>query len=480
MGLVGDDGLVRERRIISARPSAHNPQAMARSSIKTLLFWKKWLRPGDARVPVPADLQKGGLLTGDATLDEHSLTVLLDSIAEVNSTMDLDRVLGDIVDKSLEVTQAERAILFLGKAADDLEIRVARDRDGADLGRELLYSRSVVRRAMIDGQATRSIVQSDQEALELGQSVFDLKLRAVMCAPLQAKERIVGAIYVDSRAARREFSARDLALFGALSAQLAIAIVNAQWHADSLQMARLERDVEIARRIQRHLLAPVPGSVAGVDLALRYHPAEGASGDSYDIMPLENGKLALLIGDVTGHGIGAALLAHAAQAAVRSYVELIDDLGEVIRRLNNRLCASVESGNFMSLVLALIDPRQRTLHYVNAGHPAMLLATAQGVRELEKSGMVLGVVADAPLPVRGPVALAPGDVLLLRTDGVEETMGPGKELFGDERLAQVLGAARAGSAEDVLARVERALREFSGGAPAQDDLTMIALRMQDR
>src|SRR5687767_2231148 len=129
-------GSQRERRIMSARPAPDNPQAMPPSSIKTLFFWKKWLRPGgDPRqVAGAADLQRGGLITGDAALDEHSLTVLLDSIAEVTSTMDLDRVLGDIVDKSLEVTQAERAILFLGKGPDDLEIRVARDREGADLG----------------------------------------------------------------------------------------------------------------------------------------------------------------------------------------------------------------------------------------------------------------------------------------------------------------------------------------------------------
>jgi sigma-B regulation protein RsbU (phosphoserine phosphatase) len=418
-------------------------------------FLKRWLRPGAAGAGLREESRyESGLLTGDPRIDEHSLQVLLGSIADITSSMEVDAVLEDIVDKSLQVTQAERGILLLGAASEDLQIRVARDRDGAALGGELQYSTSVVGKALTEMAPTRAVVQSDQEALELGRSVFDLKLRAVMCAPLIARERLVGAIYVDSRAARREFSSRDLALFGALSAQLAIAVENARLRADSL-----------------------PKDIPGLDVALRYHPCSGASGDTYDLMPLPGGRFAALVGDVTGHGIGAALLTHAAQAALRSYLELIDDLSEVITRLNNRLVAGVESGNFMSLALAVIDVPRRTLHYVNAGHPPMLLARQGGVEVLTKTGMVLGVVGDTQYAVRGPIGLEHGDTLLCVTDGVVESMDTAREVFGEQRLQQSLEAARGNPADAVLAAVEAACGKHRDGRPAEDDITMVAIRL---
>src|SRR5262245_37569788 len=243
--------------------------------MRRFFFWKRAPEPAVGR---PAEARAGaaaagvaaagsegsGLLTGDAREDARSLQILLDTIAAVTANIDVEAVLHDIVARSLQVTQAERAILFLGNAADELQVRIAQDRQGEALTGDLQWSRSVVRRCLDEQQAVRSVVQSDREALELGQSVYDLKLRAVMCAPLVAADRTIGVIYVDSRAVRREFSARDLALFGAISSQLAISLENARLHADSLEKVRLQKDVEIARRIQQHLLPTVPQDLPGL------------------------------------------------------------------------------------------------------------------------------------------------------------------------------------------------------------------------
>lgn len=442
-------------------------------------FWKREEEP--SKKPSQAsgrdDRDESTLLTGDATEDTRSLEILLDTIAAVTANIDLDAVLSDIVDRSLQVTRAERAILLLGDAPDNLTVRVAQDRDGRTLEGELQWSRSLVRRSLEEGVAVRSVVQSDQEALELGQSVYDLKLRAVMCAPMRARNRTVGVIYVDSRAVRREFSARDLALFGAISAQLAISVENARLHADSLEKARLQKDIEIARRIQQHLLPPVPRNVAGIELSLRYVAADKASGDTYDFVPMHDGRIAVMIGDVTGHGVGAALLTHAVQAAMRSYLELLDDPNEIITRINQRLVAGVETGNFMSLVLAIVDPRARTLQYVNAGHPGLIHCHAGGIQVLEKTGMVLGVVGDQTYRVSQSVPLAPGDLLFLHTDGVDEAMSPSRSVFGIERLQALLGQLRQNPADGVLARVEEQLRQHIGAGTFEDDFTMIAVKL---
>jgi phosphoserine phosphatase RsbU/P len=417
------------------------------------------------------------ILTGNADEDSRSLDILLDTIAAVTSNIDLDTVLASIVARSLQVTSAERAILLLGEVADELTVRMARDKDGELASNDLQWSRSVVRRCLDEGVPVRSVVQSDQEALELGRSVYDLKLRAVMCAPLRARSRTVGVIYVDSRAVRREFSARDLALFGAVSAQLAISVENARLHADSLDKARLQKDIEIARRIQQHLLPPVPRDVPGLQLSLRYVAAEQASGDTYDFVPLSNGRLAVMIGDVTGHGVGAALLTHAVQAALRSYLELLDDTARIVTRINQRLVAGVETGNFMSLLLVVIDPNARTLSYVNAGHPGLLICRRSGVECLEKTGMVLGVVGDQVYRQSEPIPIEPGDLLFLHTDGVDEAMSPSRQVFGDARLRELLAGLRRHTADGALGAVETELRRHVGGDTGEDDFTMIAIKL---
>ncbi len=444
--------------------------------MKRFFFWN---RPGEGQPSAsvgPAE-EAPGLLTGDPAQDERFVQILLESIADVSSDMELAVVLEGIAAKSLSVTQAERAVVFLGPSFDELKVGVAQDKAGAALSSDLQYSRSVVRRSLDQVQPVRSVVQSDEEALELGQSVFDLKLRAVMCAPLIAKENVLGAIYVDSRAARREFSARDLALFGALTAQLSIAVENARLYADSLEKVKLQKDVEIAHRIQRHLLPPVPASLPGVDIALRYIACEAASGDTYDFLPIADGKLAVVIGDVTGHGVGAALLTHTAQAGLRSYLELLDDPGEVVCRLNNRLVEGVETGNFMSLALIVLDAHAGAMHYVNAGHAELWLIRDGELQTYGKTGMVLGVVADSDYSVRGPVPLQPGDLLFFRTDGVEESMNSAREVFGEERLKELLIERAGDSAEAILKSVDDALAGHRAELPPEDDVTMIAIKV---
>ncbi len=433
--------------------------------------------PGQAdRASAEGDPSASSLLTGDAVEDRRSIEILLDTIAAVTGNLELDSVLRLIVDRSLLVTRAERAILFLGDSPEALSIRVARNRDGRAMDKELQYSRSIVRKTLEEGLAVRSVVQNDEEALQLGQSVFDLKLRAVMCAPLVADDRTLGVIYVDSRAQRREFSSRDLALFGAISQQLAISLENARLHADSLEKARLQQDIQLLQRIQQHLLPPVPQDVQGLDIACRYLAAEQASGDTYDFVTLRDGRLAVMIGDVSGHGIGPALLNHAAQAALRSYLELIDDPSDVVRRLNNRLVAAVEAGNFLSLLLCVIDPKERTVRYVNAGHPGLLVCGEGGVRCLEKTGMVLGVQADQDYGVSDPVPMSSGDLLFLHTDGVDEARAPGAEPFGSARLAELLQGLRSKSAEEVVRGVRATLTSHARGQ-LKDDFTVIAVKV---
>lgn len=445
--------------------------------MKWWTFWRRETADSDPSARGASDRGSSGLLTGNPDEDVQSLEVLLESIAEVNSSIDLDRVLHDIVAKSLDISQAERGILLLGADPKHLEVRVALTNDGKALGSDVVYSRTLVDRCLTEGTAERSVVQSDQQARELGQSVSDLKLRAVMCAPLIARSKTVGVIYVDSKVLRGEFSERELALFGALSAQLANAIETARLHEDSIEKVRMQKDFEIANKIQQHLLTKLPSEVPGLDVSMRFKARDEASGDTYDFIPLSGDRLVTVVGDVTGHGVGAALLTHAAQSAVRSYFELIDDVAQVAARLNDRLVESVETGNFMSMLLLLIDPHSRTATYVNAGHPGLWLIRDGEVREFDKTGMVLGVVEGQDYPSSTPIQLQSDDLLFLRTDGVEETRGADGSLYGEERLRDYLSGCAGQPAERVLAGLDEDLARFAGGAVQDDDVTIVAIRL---
>ena len=147
-------------------------------------------------------------------------------------------------------------------------------------------------------------------------------------------------------------------------------------------------------------------------------------------------------------------------------------------RLNNRLVAGVETGNFMSLLVALVDVKERTLHMVNAGHAELLVVREDGVEEYGKTGMVLGVVGDSEYSVTGPVSLRPGDLIFVRTDGVDETRNPALEVFGEQRLKDVLVGARDGTAEEAMVVMDQALDEYADGHPQEDDVTMVLIKVQ--
>jgi sigma-B regulation protein RsbU (phosphoserine phosphatase) len=424
-------------------------------------------------------------LTGDPAIDRRSLQLLLDTMAEVGSTMELDKLLVDLVDKSIELTQAERGFLLLydGETGDDaaVSVRIARAEGGRDLSIETTYSTSVAKKVLTTQKPLVNIVQSSQEALDLGQSVYDLKLRAVMCVPLAARDTRTGVIYVDSKAERKEFTRRDLAFFAALGQQLAVSIENARLYGESLERARLAKELEVAQQIQAQLMPEARGLPPGIEVETWYRAAETASGDTFDIVPLDNDELAVLLGDVSGHGIGPALIAHSVQSALSSYLEVIPDLGEVTRRLNHRFAEAIDAGSFMSICLVRLhqddkSPSGRSLSYVNAGHSCSWLVTADGVHDLETSGPAIGMLPGHGYASTVVETLAEGDLLFLCSDGLTEARNSERDMLGEAKVKEVLAAAHGKKAAEVIELVRGLMDQHVGDEPFEDDVMLLALR----
>jgi serine phosphatase RsbU (regulator of sigma subunit) len=421
-------------------------------------------------------------LTGDSDVDRRTIEVLLSTIARVSASRDLEATLVEIVKESVKITRAERGFLILVDGSGEPRVRVARTADGVSIVDDARFSTSVVRLVLETQQPKLATVQSDSDALELGRSVFDLKIRAVMCVPLttreDAKNGTRGVLYVDSRAATREFDHRDLGLFAALSHHISIALENARLLVAEVEKSHLEHSLELASAIQSGLMPPIPRDVPGLEVHGWYRPAERTSGDFFDFVRMRDGRLAIAVGDVSGHGIGPALITAAAQASLRSYLRTVPDPAAALGMLNQDLIERMEPGMFVTLlVLAFGDDGK--LEALNAGHHAAIIARAGEVLSTRGSGTALGMFAESSYESGGAIDLEPGDVVVAFTDGLIEAHPPGEreQLFGEERLrALVLEHARQGaSAEAITRALAEAAYSFARGSH-EDDITLVVVR----
>jgi serine phosphatase RsbU (regulator of sigma subunit) len=447
------------------------------------------LAPAPRREEMASGPPSTQFLTGEAGKDRRTVQVLLEAIARVSESRDLEALLMDIVDRSIELTGAERGLLLLRQGEQsDLVVRIGRLRGKRPLNEDARFSTSIAIKVLSEVQALRATVHSESEALELGRSVYDLKLRAVMCVPLAPPSAsapagaagVKGVLYVDSRAATRQFGQGDLALFAALAQHISIALENARLHFDSIEKLRLEQSLELASAIQRDLMPRVPKNLPGWDVHGWYGPAERTGGDFYDFVPVKGGRLGIVIGDATGHGIGPALITATAQASLRSTLRLVDDAGEVVTLLNEDLCERVEDGRFLTLFLALLDEQGR-LDALNAGHPPALLwrRANDAIEAIPLNGPALGMLSGEHYSTHPTRSLAPGDLLLLYTDGLTEARPSDGErrMLGEEGVRATLSAAgRAGlSAKDAALKLVEAAMSLSGGVK-EDDLTVVVAR----
>jgi sigma-B regulation protein RsbU (phosphoserine phosphatase) len=418
-------------------------------------------------------------LTGEPERDQRNVSILLESVEALYGTRELDELMELAVDRAIEVTGAERGLLLVSEEEGELRTRVARGRNGEALPIDTLYSRNWVGRVWSSGQPSVTMDAPEQANLDLSESMHSLRLISLMAAPMLVKGRNVGVLYVDSTAKVREFTRSDLSVFQALAGLVALAVENARLNAEKAEQDRIKRELAVAREIQQRLLPANLPQPAGFDLAGVGRSCDETSGDYYDAIPTSDGALALVVGDVSGHGLGPALFMASTRALIHSALQVQPGLQEVMRGLNVFLERDMPDNAFMSMFLASLEPETGLLSYVSAGHnPPFLLRASGSLEELDRTGPVLGVLASAPYDKTETRRLCSGDVLMLYTDGIYEAHDLQQEMYGEERLqASLLRHAAAGaSAADILAGVLQDLDAFVGEAPLEDDVTALVVR----
>ena len=419
------------------------------------------------------------LLTGDPVADKKRVSILLETIAAVNSSVKVEDVIRSVVDKSIMVTGAERAIIMLLDDDNVLRIALARDAAGRDLGKNVQYSHSVAMRVQREGRGVCLIDTANQGDISLGQSILELKLLTVMCVPLRVKDRLTGLLYVDSKASAKEFSDKDLTLFRALAGQVAQAVDNARLLQHYVEKQRMQEELHVAQQIQQSLLPRGGLQAAGLDVAGLSVPCEETSGDYFDYVRRPGGRLGLVIGDVSGHGLGAALLMSTARALLRAFAATEATPAELVTRLNRFLSEDIETGRFMTLFYGEIALRERTMTYVRAGHnePVIYRHDKDAFEELGEGGVALAVIDNFEFESTGPLQLAKGDLAALYTDGIVEAMNPSREPFGIDRMKEVLRRHRDLPAKEIAGKVRQAVRDHTGTDVREDDLTLVVAKV---
>ncbi|MBL8293847.1 MAG: SpoIIE family protein phosphatase [Bryobacterales bacterium] len=309
------------------------------------------------------------------------------------------------------------------------------------------------------------------------------KLETQLILPLVVKEKLIGFISLGQKKSEEPYSGSDLRLLRSLATQSALALENSQLTAayanEAAQREKLNRELEIAREVQERLFPQTLPTVAGLDIAGGCRPALVVGGDYYDFLELPGGKLGIVIGDVSGKGIAAALLMASLQASVRGQrMNEGQPLSAVIASVNSLIYESSTSSRYATLFYAHYDPQSREMVYVNAGHnPPLLLRAGGSVEPLDKGGTVVGLLPRFPYQ-QGQVRLESGDLLVAFTDGVSEAQNHAHDEWGEDRLIQVVREANGLSASDLIPRILAAADEFVAGAPQHDDMTLVIVRVR--
>jgi sigma-B regulation protein RsbU (phosphoserine phosphatase) len=399
-----------------------------------------------------------------------------------NSSLDLDEVLNRVMDEVVTTTRAERGFVMLRETSGDLVFRVARGMDHETIDDpEFQISRGVVERVAQEGEPILTSDAQSDDRLAKRLSVMTLGLRSILCVPLKIKDTVSGVIYVDNRLQSGIFVPGDRDLLTAIASSAAIAIENARLYQVAVEKGRMEQELQLARDVQASLLPAGLPQIPGWDFAARWHPARQVSGDFYDFIPGQAGQIDLVLADVSGKGMPAALFMALSRTIVRASMGHSLSAAEDIARANNLVCADAKDGMFVTVFGARLSPDTGEVTYVNAGHnPPLLCKHGEGkapLTELRPTGMALGIIEDFDFE-QGMVYLDPGDFLLLYTDGVPDATSPQSERFAMERLRRVVLEHRDASAADIAAAIEHAIGEFTGATAQFDDIAiMIAKRV---
>ena len=406
---------------------------------------------------------------------------LLVIINEVSRALLLHKPLQELLEYVMDLIAShlpmDRSALFLKEGDPDKLIpRVVRVSHPRLQGGPMQVSRGLVEMSSSRKLSVLTTDAAEDPRFADRQSVIDIGLHSAMCVPLETEKDVLGVICAERVLSREAFTDEDLRLLTLMANLAAVKIENARLVEDGLARDRLERELRLAAEIQRGLLPRDCPSCGDFDIAAASSPSLHVGGDYYDFIALPDGRLGATVADVAGKGVSASLLMASLRAALQSEARPGVSPAELARKLNDFIFRSSAPNVFITFFYGELDPAGGDFRYVNAGHnPPILLSVKGDPRPLEGTGMALGMLAGREYG-EGLIAFAPGDVLVMFTDGISESRDQAGEEFGSDRLVAAVRGAAEKSAGEILKAVFGALKEYTGGGDPEDDRTLVVIK----
>ena len=407
-------------------------------------------------------------LAGTSLSTARTVRALIRAGQELAGHQPLQELFPSILNLALSAVEAKRGVILTFENGD-LTVR-------ASQGEGFSISTAVRDRVI---REKCSLVISDaqlDDALKQQKSIVLHRVRSMMAVPLQTRDSVIGLIYVDNGAVLRPFSQEDLDLLTVMANVAAIRIDHALLAIVEQTEKLIELELAQASEIQKNFLPPEAPSFPGYDLAGYNLPCRTVGGDYYDFLPYKDGRLGLVVGDVSGKGLPAALLMSNLQARVQMLAETAPDPASAVTTLNRNLAQRAHVGKFITFFYAVLDTATGNLQYSNAGHNRPILLRPDGrIEELSRSGMVMGILESIQYEL-GEITLEPGAMLALFSDGVTEASTAKGEEFGDKGLARFLETHKEKPCAEILTELVGHVRDWCGTTSLADDFTIVLLR----
>jgi sigma-B regulation protein RsbU (phosphoserine phosphatase) len=413
----------------------------------------------------------------ESLTDEERLEVLCRSAELISSALDLDELLDNVISLIQKLLKPDRIGILLYDKKYQMMIprQIRRPPDSTE---DIIISQSIIQQAVEEKVAVIVNDAPSDFRFQASDSIVVQRIHSAICSPLIAKGQILGVIYMDRKKPAGNYQQNDLRLIAGISNQTSLAILNAHMHQRTLKSRAEDRELEIARTIQEHLLPSTMPESPYFDIHGFSHPAHMVGGDYYDVITLPDDRIVLAVADVSGKGVPAALLIASVRAAVQVEVRNLKDnsLIPIMDRLNHMVCRDTKDNMFVTLVLAVLEPHTRQLTYVNAGHVQPVAWSPESShKNLKSGGCFFGVIPGTPYQ-QETIELPEGSSLSFFTDGITDAMNEENEMFGMDRLNKLITRSGELKSEDFCSLLLDEIEEFRGEWDVFDDLTMLMLR----
>ena len=407
---------------------------------------------------------------------ETKLKALLEISRNLGSTIALEQVLPKILDSLFKIfLQADRGFIVLQGTEPGVLIPKAMKLRRGESEDTIRISRTIVRKAMDGKEAILSADAATDSRFDSSQSIADFRIRSMMCAPLLSTDGTpMGVIQIDTLDQRTPFSQDDLDLLASVASQASFAVENAQLHEAALRQKALERDLELAHTVQQGFLPHKSPEIAGYDFFDFYEPANQVGGDYFDYIVLPKNRLAIIVADVSGKGMPAALLM--AKLSAEAKYALVSELGPsgALLKLNAQFAQANWADRFVTMAMVVLDLERHEVQLANAGHLPPFLRRHEGGVEpvgVDEISVPLGVIDELYCETK-TFPLTPGDSVVMFTDGISEAMNMNNDLYGLARISEQVGGM-AESVKQLGDNILQDVKRFVGKRSQSDDMCLL-------